>query len=68
MADVVNLRRFRKSQLRVVKAVAADSNRALFGRSKTERLVGETERSRNDARLDGHRRDLVADRGEEPGG
>jgi hypothetical protein len=57
MADVVNLRRFRKAQLRAAKAVAADTNRARFGRCRAERLAAEEERLRSDALLDGHRRD-----------
>ena len=52
MASVVNLNRFRKDKARAEKAQRAVENRALHGRSKTERQAEAAERRRTDRDLD----------------
>jgi hypothetical protein len=56
IAEIVNLRTARKARARADAAVKADANRAKFGRSKVERLNGDTEASRRAKLLDGVRR------------
>ncbi len=55
MADVVNLRRFRKTRDRAERAEAASRNRAAFGRTAAEREASAEGRARGDRSLDGHR-------------
>ena len=57
MGEVVNLRLFRKRTARAEKDRVAAENRALHGRSKSDRKADEAERQRGAALLDGHRRD-----------
>jgi hypothetical protein len=57
MADVVNLKRFRKRTEREQSAKRADANRARFGRTKSERVVDEQRASRAKELLDQHRID-----------
>jgi hypothetical protein len=53
MADIINLRRARKVRDRVAKAVAADENRARFGRTTAQKVQDQAE-ARSVARtLDG---------------
>jgi hypothetical protein len=55
MADVVNLKRFKKRVEREQSAKLADANRARFGRSKSERALDEQRTSRVNDLLDQHR-------------
>lgn len=55
MADIVNLRRARKQRARQDAEAQAQQNRISFGRSKAERNLTETERSKAARELDGHR-------------
>ena len=57
MADIVNLNDRRKQRDRKAKADAASANRALFGRTKGEKLREEKERSAEIRKLDGARRE-----------
>ena len=54
MGDVVNLKRFKKRNEREQAAKQADTNRALFGRTKTERTRDEFNAERNARLLDQH--------------
>jgi hypothetical protein len=53
MAEIVNLRRARKSRARVEKDAQAAENRTQFGRTKAEKRATETERAQTEADLDG---------------
>jgi predicted kinase len=55
MADVINLKRFKKRNEREQAAKQADANRARFGRSKAERTVDQRARDRAADVLDQHR-------------
>jgi hypothetical protein len=55
VADVVNLKRFKKRVSRDQAATLADANRARFGRTKAERTLEETRASRAASLLDQHR-------------
>jgi uncharacterized protein DUF4169 len=57
VADVVNLKRFRKRTEREQSAKQADANRARFGRTKSERLLDERLGNRASDLLDQHRID-----------
>ena len=57
MAEVVNLRQFRKQKLRADTERTADANRALFGRTKAEKARERAEKSSAERLLDGHRRE-----------
>jgi hypothetical protein len=57
MGDVVNLKRFKKRSEREQSAKAAETNRARFGRSKTERTADERRAQRASELLDQHRID-----------
>ena len=54
-ADIVNLRRFKKSKEREADAKAADANRLAYGRTKAERQKTEAFRALDIKRLDGHK-------------
>ena len=60
MADVLNLRRFRKAQQRSEKEALASRNRAAFGRSKQERAASQASADQAAGLLDAHRRDATA--------
>ena len=60
MADIVNLRRFRKQKTRDEAQARADANRLAFGRTRAERSVTAQEKARVDRVLDSHRRDTPA--------
>lgn len=55
MAEIINLKQFRKQKQRDEKAKAADENRAKFGRSKAEKqksdLVTQNEKAKFDAHI-----------------
>lgn len=57
MGDVVNLNRFKKRSEREQSAKHAETNRARFGRTKSERSVDEQRASRAKELLDQHRID-----------
>ena len=57
MAEVVNLKRFKKRAERDRSAKQAEVNRARFGRTKSERVLDELRTSRADDLLDQHRID-----------
>ena len=55
MADLVNLRRARKTQERMRRQQAAAESRVRHGRSLAERALDETEREIANAHLDAHK-------------
>ena len=57
MAELVNLRNFRKQKARDEKEVVAAANRAAFGHSKTEKLLTRAEQDLETKRLNDHKRD-----------
>jgi len=56
MADVINLRRARKTKAREAAATKAAINRAQFGKSKTERASERREAEQRERALDQHQR------------
>jgi len=57
MADVINLKRFKKRSEREQSAKQADANRARFGRTKAERAQHERREERAGNFLDQHKLD-----------
>jgi Domain of unknown function (DUF4169) len=57
MGELVNLKRFKKRSEREQAAKQADTNRARFGRTKSERARDELQTSRANDHLDQHRID-----------
>ena len=57
MANVVNLKRFKKRNEREQSARQADANRARFGRTKSERALDEQRKDRTGHLLDQHKID-----------
>jgi hypothetical protein len=57
MGELVNLKRFKKRSEREQAAKQADTNRARFGRTKSERARDESQTSRANDHLDQHRID-----------
>jgi hypothetical protein len=57
MADIINLRRFKKRNEREQAARQADANRAQFGRTKAERALDERHKDRAGNFLDQHKLD-----------
>jgi hypothetical protein len=57
MGDVVNLKRFKKRNEREQSAKQAETNRARFGRTKSERALDEQRAERASDLLDQHRID-----------
>ena len=57
MGDLLNLKQFKKRAGRDEAAKEAETNRALFGRSKTEKKRDELRAHRAGKSLDGHRID-----------
>lgn len=55
MSEIVNLRGARKQKERERKQAEAAERRALFGRSKAEKRLTESERALAEARLDARR-------------
>jgi hypothetical protein len=55
MGDVVNLKRFKKRTERETSARDAETNRARFGRTKSERVLDQQRASRTKELLDQHR-------------
>ena len=56
-ADLINLRRARKTRDRVQREQNAAEKRRLFGRSKTEKKTEAAKRERTERAIDGHRLD-----------
>ena len=56
-ADIVKLRRARKAKAQGEKRRRAESNRALFGRTKAEKTRQAAEREHAVRSVEGHRRD-----------
>ena len=54
MGEVVNLNRVRKRTARVEAEREAETNRAKFGRTKTERAIDDAKARRQEALLDQH--------------
>ena len=57
VGDLLNLKQFKKRAGRVDAAKQAETNRALFGRTKAEKKRDETRTERSGKLLDGHRID-----------
>jgi hypothetical protein len=57
MADIINLRRARKSKARTEREQAAAENRRRFGRTKADREREAAEAERAARAIEGHRRD-----------
>ena len=57
MGDVVNLKQFRKRAEREQSAKQAETNRARFGRTKSERVLDKKRTKRESDLLDQHRVD-----------
>ena len=57
MADLINLRRARKTRKRVTKEQEADANRARFGAPKLERSITKARSEKDAADLQGKRLD-----------
>jgi hypothetical protein len=55
MAEIVNLRRARKSKEREREQAEAAQKRAVFGRSKADKCLSESERALAEANLDARR-------------
>jgi hypothetical protein len=55
MGDVINLRQRRKEKAREARKATAVANRARFGRSLAERLLGKAEKAKAARELDGRR-------------
>ncbi len=57
MAEIINLRTARKRRERSEKEAVAATNRASFGRSKSEKQLTKAEQVLEQKRLDDHKRD-----------
>ena len=55
MSEIVNLRRARKQKNREIKQAEAAERRAVFGRSKAEKRLSESERALAETQLDARR-------------
>lgn len=57
MAKVTNLNKFRKTRARADKARQAEENRAKFGRTKADKTIATTRKTKARSHLDGHKLD-----------
>lgn len=57
MADIVNLRTFRKQKARSGKEAEAEANRLKFGRTKAEKQHEALEKARVEKHVEGHKLD-----------
>jgi hypothetical protein len=57
MADIINLKNFRKQKARAEQASEAAMNRDNFGRTKSAKQKTAAEKSLSEKTLDGHKRD-----------
>jgi tyrosyl-tRNA synthetase len=55
LSEIVNLRRARKQKNREIKQAEAAERRAVFGRSKAEKRLSESERALAETQLDARR-------------
>ena len=55
LTEIINLRQARKQKARERREAVAAQNRAVFGRSKAEKRLIESERALAEASLDSHR-------------
>ena len=60
-ADIINLRRARKTRDRKAHAAEAATRRADFGRSKAEKTETTARRDQDRRRIDGHKREPRGD-------
>jgi hypothetical protein len=56
-AEIINLRRARKTKARSEREKQAADNRIAFGRTKAEKTLTEAERRRAERSIEGHRRE-----------
>ena len=61
MVDIINLRQARKARIRREAEILAEANRLKHGRTKPGKRLDEITRQRQDAVLDGARRENVED-------
>jgi hypothetical protein len=61
MADIVNLRQFRKTKARAEKESQAEQNRLTFGRTKTEKTLTKTLNDKAERALDQKKLDKPED-------
>ncbi|TLG77692.1 DUF4169 family protein [Methylocystis sp. B8] len=61
MGEIVNLRRARKQRDRREQEKTAQTNRVAHGRSKSERELTAAQKRLENARFDGHRREIDAE-------
>jgi Domain of unknown function (DUF4169) len=57
VADLINLRRARKTKERAAREQTASEKRSLFGRTKAQKQAEATTRERAKRAIDDHRRD-----------
>ena len=57
MAEIVNLRQFRKQKARAEAGKTAEQNRIEFGRTKAERKLTQAERDKAARHIEGHKLD-----------
>jgi GAF domain-containing protein len=61
MAEIINLRQVRKAKARAERERDAEANRRLFGRTKSERRLAESESEKAARDLEAHRLDRARD-------
>ncbi len=61
MAEIVNLRQFRKGKVREQRAAMAEQNRVLHGRSKNEKQRDRLQAEKAERLIEGHRRESTSD-------
>ncbi len=61
MAEIVNLRQFRKGKVREQRAATAEQNRVLHGRSKNEKQRDRLLAEKAERLIEGHRRESTSD-------
>jgi hypothetical protein len=57
MADIINLRRARKTKARGEREKQAEANRIEFGRTRSEKEATRAEQERSARAIDAHKRD-----------
>ncbi|MGB5214470.1 MAG: DUF4169 family protein [Anderseniella sp.] len=57
MAKVTNLNQYRKAKARTDKTRQAEENRAKFGRTKADKTLATTRKTKASSHLDGHKLD-----------
>jgi hypothetical protein len=57
LAEIINLRQARKRKLKAEKDTQAETNRSLYGRTKSEKKRTAAERLQAQRELDGHKRE-----------